>query len=117
MYNIHCIFLGVKQSVLNVASIFLEIMPMIKSDLPAGGSKIFWKMVSNPEMLTERELEEVTAVFKSFETGLREATIDPKVQALRRTILFIYFHSASWRGRINILQNLIYDPSCHENQL
>ena len=32
-------------------------------------------------MLTERELEEVTAVFKSFETGLREATIDPKVQA------------------------------------
>ena len=36
-------------------------------------------MVSNPEMLTERELEEVTAVFKSFETGLREATIDPKV--------------------------------------
>ena len=38
-------------------------------------------MASNPEMLTERELEEVTAVFKSFETGLREATIDPKVQA------------------------------------
>ena len=38
-------------------------------------------MASNPEMLTERELEEVTAVFKSFETGLREATIDPKVHA------------------------------------
>ena len=30
-------------------------------------------------MLTERELEEVTAVFKSFETGMREATIHPKV--------------------------------------
>ena len=30
-------------------------------------------------MLTERELEEVTVVFKSFETGMREATIHPKV--------------------------------------
>ena len=36
-------------------------------------------MANNPEMLTERELEEVTAVFKSFETGMREATIHPKV--------------------------------------
>ena len=89
MYNIHCIFLGVKQSVLNVASTFLEIMPMIKSDLPAGGSKKIWKMVSNPEMLTERELEEVTAVFKSFETGLREATIDPKVQFIFILAVFI----------------------------
>ena len=29
--------------------------------------------------LTEAELEVVMAVFKSFETGLREATIYPKV--------------------------------------
>ena len=29
--------------------------------------------------LTEREMEVVTTVFKSFETGLREATIYPKV--------------------------------------
>ena len=29
--------------------------------------------------LTEAEMEVVTAVFKSFETGLREATIYPKV--------------------------------------
>jgi len=35
-------------------------------------------MTNNPDMLTDRELEEVTAVFKSFETGLREATIHPK---------------------------------------
>ena len=50
------------------------------------------KMASNPEMLTERELEEVTAVFKSFETGLREATIDPKVHARMGKVgmLFIY---------------------------
>ena len=46
-------------------------------------------MVSNPEMLTERELEEVTAVFKSFETGLREATIDPKVQFIFILAVFI----------------------------
>ena len=31
------------------------------------------------EELTEAEMEFVTTVFKSFETGLREATIYPKV--------------------------------------
>ena len=31
------------------------------------------------EDLTEREMEVVMSVFKSFETGLREATIYPKV--------------------------------------
>ena len=34
---------------------------------------------SHPSLLTERELEEVTAVFRSLESGLREATILPKV--------------------------------------
>ena len=56
--------------------------------LPVGDEN-FVKMVSNPEMLTERELEEVTAVFKSFETGLREATIDPKVQFIFILAVFI----------------------------
>ena len=32
--------------------------------------------------LTERELDMVTAVFKSFETGLREGTMFPKVGLL-----------------------------------
>ena len=32
------------------------------------------------EELTEREMEVVMTVFKSFETGLREATIYPKVR-------------------------------------
>ena len=41
-------------------------------------------MTNNPDMLTDRELEEVTAVFKSFETGLREATIHPKVTQSHR---------------------------------
>ena len=36
-------------------------------------------IANHPEMLTNRELEDVTAVFRSLETGLREATMDPKV--------------------------------------
>ena len=31
-------------------------------------------------MLSSRELQDITAVFKSFETGIREATIDSKVK-------------------------------------
>ena len=34
------------------------------------------------EEMTEKELEVVTRVFRSFETGLREATILPKVRTL-----------------------------------
>ena len=41
--------------------------------------RVCTNMTNNPDMLTDRELEEVTAVYKSFETGLREATIHPKV--------------------------------------
>ena len=33
----------------------------------------------NADELTKREIEVITTVFKSFETGLREATILPKV--------------------------------------
>merc|ERR1719266_509844 len=32
-------------------------------------------MISHPDALTDKELEHVTAVFRSFESGLREATI------------------------------------------
>ena len=31
------------------------------------------------EELTEKELDVITTVFRSYETGLREATINPKV--------------------------------------
>ena len=34
------------------------------------------------EDLTEREMEVLITVFRSFETGLREATIYPKVMAV-----------------------------------
>ena len=33
----------------------------------------------NADELTKREIEVITTVFKSFETGLREATILPRV--------------------------------------
>ena len=40
-----------------------------------------WRKVEEPKLeeLSEREMEAVTRVFRSFETGLREATIYPKV--------------------------------------
>ena len=41
--------------------------------------------------MTQKELHEVTRVFRSFETGLREATILPKVrrQGLGRLLYYI----------------------------
>ena len=39
---------------------------------------------SHPDMLTEKELESVTTVFRSFESGLRGATIDPSVSLVHR---------------------------------
>ena len=41
--------------------------------------RVCTNMTNHPSLLTDRELDDVTAVFRSFETGLREATIDPKV--------------------------------------
>ena len=40
-----------------------------------------WKKVEDPKLeeLSEKEMEAVTMVFRSFETGLREATIYAKV--------------------------------------
>ena len=34
---------------------------------------------STVDKLTDKEMEEVTSVFRSFETGMREATILPQV--------------------------------------
>jgi len=39
--------------------------------------KVCYNKTSHPDMLTEKELESVTTVFRSFESGLREATIYP----------------------------------------
>ena len=41
--------------------------------------KVCYNKTSHPDMLTEKELESVTTVFRSFESGLREATIYPSV--------------------------------------
>ena len=42
------------------------------------------------EELTEREMEVMMTVFRSFETGLREATIYPKVKLKYFLFLFLY---------------------------
>ena len=38
------------------------------------------------DKLTEREMEVVMTVFKSYETGLREATIYPKVKFIKTVV-------------------------------
>ena len=38
-------------------------------------------MAAPPSMLTDREMDCITTVFRSFETGLRGATIYPSVSA------------------------------------
>ena len=43
------------------------------------------------EEMTEKEMDEVTTVFRSFETGLREATILPKVCCKMQKL-----HSLPW---------------------
>ena len=40
--------------------------------------KVTTNITNHPDMLTDKELEDVTAVFRSLETGLRGATIDPQ---------------------------------------
>ena len=40
--------------------------------------KVTNNITNHPDMLTDKELEDVTAVFRSLETGLRGATIDPQ---------------------------------------
>ena len=44
--------------------------------------KVNNSITNHPEMLTHNELEMVTAVFRSLETGLREASIYPRVEYL-----------------------------------
>ena len=64
--------------------------------------KVSTTLTNHPDMLTDKELEvdnlntevktveiidqDVTTVFRSMETGLREATMDPKV--LKKFLLF-----------------------------
>ena len=44
-----------------------------------------------PPDLTEQELEVVTTVFRNYETGLREATIYPKVRSSFADTLIQFF--------------------------
>ena len=51
--------------------------------------KISKTMASPRNMLTEKELECVTTVFRSFETGLRGATIHPSVSLRHKNVFFL----------------------------
>ena len=42
--------------------------------------KVNSTITNHPDELTDKELEKVTAVFRSMETGLREASIHPRVR-------------------------------------
>ena len=42
--------------------------------------KVNSTITNHPDMLTHKELEKVTSVFRSLETGLREASIYPRVR-------------------------------------
>ena len=48
--------------------------------------KVCYNKTSHPDMLTEKELESVTTVFRSFESGLREATIYPSVSMIQNLL-------------------------------
>ena len=39
-------------------------------------------IINHPEEFTSKELDDVTSVFKSLETGLRQGTIFPKVSLI-----------------------------------
>ena len=44
--------------------------------------KVNSTITNHPDELTDKELEKVTSVFRSLETGLREASIYPRVSGL-----------------------------------
>ena len=56
-------------------------------------AKLAAKETAKMEELTEKEMEAVTTVFRSFETGLREASIDTKVGQLQLWFI-LHFHDS-----------------------
>ena len=42
--------------------------------------KVNTSITNHPDELTDKEVEKVTSVFRSLETGLREATMYPRVR-------------------------------------
>ena len=58
-----------------------------------------WKKPEEPKLeeLSEKEMEAVTMVFRSFETGLREATIYSKVGEIIYSILMINHPRICWQ--------------------
>ena len=51
---------------------------LLEDVVPTTEVRVTNNITNHPDMLTDKELEDVTAVFRSLETGLRGATIDPQ---------------------------------------
>ena len=60
--------------------------------------KVNYTITNHPEELTDNELEKITSVFRSLETGLREASIYPNVRSIKITSISF--------NLINVLQDL-----------
>ena len=53
---------------------------LVLNDIPLPTDvRVNTTITNHPEQLTKKELDDITTVFRSLETGLREATIYPKV--------------------------------------
>ena len=75
--------------------------------------------VLGEDQLTISEMENVTTVFRYFETGLREATILPKVQ--KRTLAMLTYFNLLYKTNnlillvlvlVQVTINAIIKPSC-----
>ena len=58
---------------------------LVLNDIPLPSDVKINNFVTNhPEELTAKEMDNITAVFRSLETGLREGTIYPKVSRIEK---------------------------------
>ena len=53
---------------------------LVLNDIPLPTDiRVNTTITNHPDQLTDKEMQDITTVFRSLETGLREATIYPKV--------------------------------------
>ena len=66
---------------------------LLEGKRPISDVKVTTDTSNHPDMMTDKELEDATAVFRSLETGLRGATIYPEDlhKAMKRLGFFLIF--------------------------
>ena len=61
---------------------------LVLNDIPLPQDiKVNRYITNHIDQLTKKELDDITTVFRSMETGLREATIYPKVKTILKSSL------------------------------